>query len=150
MRPLIRTIGIGVLILFAGVGIFWLQSSSQTQKQFNTVVIGGETVHVTTVNTPESREKGLSGRESLAPDEGMLFVFSEEGFHAFWMKDMRFSIDIIWISETLEVVDIASNVSPDTYPTSFSPKTKATYVLEVPAGFAQIHEITVGDMTVLQ
>ena len=105
-------------------------------------------MRVDIANTPEMREHGLSGRAGLADGEGMLFVFPEDGPHAFWMKDMRFPIDIVWLSHEWEVVDITSHVSPDTYPTAFSPQTPARYVLELPAGFIEEHAIEIGDEAV--
>ncbi|MDO8575927.1 MAG: DUF192 domain-containing protein, partial [bacterium] len=82
----------------------------------------------------------------LAADEGMLFVSPEDGGHAFWMKDMLFPIDILWISADGRVVYMAENVSPDTYPQSFRPDAPARYVLELPAGYAGAHGVSVGDV----
>lgn len=60
----------------------------------------------------------------------MLFVFPEAGLHRFWMKDMNFPIDIYWLGKNYEVVDVAKNVPPESYPKTFSPKSPANYVLE--------------------
>lgn len=80
--------------------------------------------------TPEARERGLSGRGSLPPDRAMLFVFENDAQHSIWMKDMRFSIDIVWLDSEKRVIHQELNVSPSTYPTSFQPETNARYVLE--------------------
>ncbi len=116
---------------------------------FPSVQIGGQTVHVTIADTPDKREQGLSGRKGLAPDEGMLFVFPGDGQYGFWMKDMLFSIDIVWVSASSTVVDIQANVSPDTYPSVFQPKAAARYVLELPAGFAKLYNVQKGGAVVL-
>jgi uncharacterized protein len=108
------------------------------------VVIGGTSVRVELADTLDERVRGLSGRESLSEGEGMLFVFPEDGRYGFWMKDMNFSIDIIWLSSAGKVVHIAENVPPDSYPASFQPAEPARYVLEVPAGFAKAHNIALG------
>lgn len=113
------------------------------------VSIGGQAVRVDIADTPALREKGLSGRVALAAGEGMLFVFPEEGLHSFWMKDMHFPIDIIWLDVSGKVVHIAPNVPPESYPTTFLPENPARFVLEVPAGFAAAHSIGVGSRAVL-
>lgn len=79
----------------------------------------------------------------------MLFVFDEPGHYAFWMKDMRFPIDIIWAGPDGRVVHIEENLSPETYPNSFSSALPAQYVLEVPAGFAQAHAVQLGSTLVI-
>src|SRR3989344_8940875 len=61
------------------------------------IKIGQKTIFIEIADTQEKQKKGLSGRDNLPEDSGMLFVFKEEGHHQFWMKDMNFSIDIIWI-----------------------------------------------------
>ena len=58
-------------------------------------------------DTPEARQQGLSGRAGLGESEGMLFVFPKDGEYAFWMKDMRFSIDILWLSGNGTIVYMA-------------------------------------------
>lgn len=111
--------------------------------------IKGHTVRVTVADTPETRAQGLGGREGLAPDEGMLFVFDEDGYHTFWMKDMRFSIDIVWLSALGSVVDIEEHVSPESYPATVSPDTPSRYVLELPAGYVGRHSVERGDLVTL-
>lgn len=110
------------------------------------VFIGGVDVRVTIAQTQSEREKGLGGHAPLGIDEGMLFVFPKDGVHAFWMKDMQFAIDIIWISADGTIVHVVENVSPDTYPTSFASPGPARYVLEVPAGFVASHNVQIGDV----
>jgi uncharacterized membrane protein (UPF0127 family) len=107
-------------------------------------MVGGETLHVSVADTPAAREKGLSGKTGLAPDEGMLFVFPVAGVYSFWMKDMRFPIDILWIANDGTIVAIKENFSPASYPQTFAPATPARYVLEVPAGYCAAHQLQVG------
>lgn len=113
------------------------------------VVVGGQSLPVELADTPEKRMRGLSGRESLPENRGMLFVFPEEGIYGFWMKDMRFSIDILWLSSSGEVVHIVESVTPESYPESFTPEKAALYVLELPAGFARIHGVSLGSIVTL-
>lgn len=139
--------------IFTALGLFLFvnNSSSDTprQQEGSTVHIADKIVRVEIVDTAEEREKGLSGHASLVEDEGMLFVFPESGRHAFWMKDMGFSIDIIWISESKEIVHIERNVSPESYPAIFTPRDESLYVLEVPAGFVEENSVRIGDTVIL-
>ena len=88
--------------------------------------------------------QGLSGRDGLGVNEGMLFAFDEPGTHGFWMKDMKFPIDIIWISNS-EVIYVLSNLNPDSYPTIFSPPEPVSQVLEVKAGTILRLNVVEGD-----
>ena len=110
------------------------------------VVIGGKTIDIEIADTDSKRRLGLSGRESLDKDAGMLFIFENEGNHGFWMKDMLFPIDILWINSVFEVVHIEKSVSPDSYPLVFKPDVPAIYVLEVNSGVSDELGIVVGDV----
>jgi len=131
------------------VGLTYVASapsvSELTDSAEHSLVIGGETVRVTIADSDAARAQGLSGRAGLAENEGMLFVFPQDGVHGFWMKDMLFSIDILWMSVDKEIVHIEENVSPGTFPTSFGPKIATRFVLELPAGFVKAHNVAVGD-----
>jgi len=81
----------------------------------------------------EDRNRGLSGREYLNDGEGMLFVFASSTRPGFWMKDMKFPIDIIWINADKEVVGIESNIATSTFPKLFFPEKEILYVLEMGA-----------------
>lgn len=90
-------------------------------------------------------EKGLSGRPELGGYEGMLFVFQKPDKYGFWMKDMNFSLDIIWLDNDLRVVHIEKSVSPKTYPKVFYPESDSMYVLEISAGQSDKAELKIGD-----
>ncbi|MEN9561523.1 MAG: hypothetical protein RIQ56_796, partial [Candidatus Parcubacteria bacterium] len=119
--------------------------SDMPSESQQTVYVDGNKILADVVKTETDRARGLGGRESLTDDTGMLFLFPEDGYHSFWMKDMRFSIDILWLSATGTIVHIEPSVSPDTYPRSFSSLAPARYVLELPAGFSSQHDIRVGE-----
>jgi len=98
-------------------------------------------------NTPESRMKGLSGRGKIGANEGMLFVMDDKRYHSFWMADMKFPIDIIWISDN-KVVDLTKNAPVPTDPKNipvFTPNTEVNKVLEVNAGYIEANNIAIGD-----
>lgn len=88
------------------------------------------------VDTPAARTQGLSGRENVPENYGMLFVFETPGRPGFWMKDMRVPIDMIWLTADGTIIHIDAAVSPDTYPALFQPPTEITFVLETRAGEA--------------
>lgn len=113
------------------------------------ISIGEVPVRVEVASTALTRTRGLSGRESLPPTEGLLLVFDESGYHGIWMKEMEFPIDIIWVDETLRVVDIRKNVSPHTYPRTFEPRRPARFVVEVNANYAESFGIKIGDVVKL-
>lgn len=91
------------------------------------------------------KDLGLSGMKSLQNNEGMMFVFGTMGQYPFWMKDMNFSIDILWVDENSTIVGVEKNVSPKTYPRSFGGDYKALYVLETQARYFDKNKIKIGD-----
>lgn len=98
------------------------------------VKIDGVTFNVLVADTKPARTQGLSGRTSLGDRQGMLFVFDENDQQGIWMKDMKFPIDIVWISENFRIVDIKRDATPESYPEVFMNTRPARYVLELPAG----------------
>lgn len=102
-----------------------------------TILMPKGALEVEMVDTENSRELGLSNRPSMNDDEGMLFVFDTPGRYGFWMKDMKFSLDIIWINQNGVVVAIERNVTPESYPKPYINQSEALYVLEINAGLAE-------------
>ena len=110
----------------------------------STVCFQSDCINVEVVSRKEDTARGLSGRDSLALGQGMLFVFSGDGIYNFWMKGMKFPLDIIWIGYDGQVKDVMANLpacAADPCPV-YVPSEKARYVLEIPAGFAAAHGIT--------
>lgn len=106
--------------------------------------IGGKTVSLEIADTDEKRTLGLSGRESLATGHGLLFIFDTRERYGFWMKEMRFPIDIVWIDDNWQVVGVDKVVLPETFPHMFYPPSAVKYVLELNAGEAQLLGIDTG------
>lgn len=96
-------------------------------------------------DTTFKRSRGLSVVEKLLPNQAMLFVFEESGRHPFWMKDMKFAIDIMWINERGEIIYIKEQASPQDYPEHYAPDETALYVLETTSGFVSQYEIQKND-----
>lgn len=121
-----------------------VSSANGASKSAPVLVVGTGRVRVELARSPLEVERGLGGKDSLGPDEGMFFVFPAPDRYAFWMRDMRFSIDVVWFDERLRVVDVKEDTSPESYPDMFAPSAPARYVLEVSAGYVAAHRIGVG------
>lgn len=136
-----------VILLLAGL-IFCLIFLNKTENIATTkdyIKINNTVLNLIISDTQPLRELGLSGRNSLENDVGMIFIFPLEDYYGFWMKDMNFPIDILWIDNNKIIVDELSNVSPSTFPKVFRPKQKSLYVLETNAGFFEKNAIQIGD-----
>lgn len=116
-----------------------------SKNLLHSMSIGGFTFQTETARTRQEHEKGLSGRNSLGNDQGMLFMFPKEGVYSFWMKDMKFPIDIIWIGKDATIKGYVAHVKPDSYPALYQPGERILYALEVPDGFIEKHSIGVGE-----
>ena len=101
-------------------------------------------VQVELARTPAQREQGLMYRRELAPQAGMLFIFPEEGFPVFWMKNTLIPLDLIFISAAPAVAGIVPRAKPESLE-RLSVARPAKYVLEVNAGFCDLNHIAVGD-----
>jgi uncharacterized protein len=91
-----------------------------------------------------SRTQGLMGRQQMAEQQGMLFIFPDEQYRSFWMVNTPLSLDIMYVNKEKEIVTIQRNTVP--FSEESIPSTApATYVIEVNAGFADRHGISEGD-----
>jgi uncharacterized membrane protein (UPF0127 family) len=134
---------LGIILFFIAVsGASWLFRGA---SQYIEIKIGETTFRVETADTPEAWARGLSGRSALPERSGMLFRFPEKRSMGFWMKEMIFSIDIVWISDG-KVIGVAERLPLDTSirPTTYYPPGPVTSVLEINAGEAERYGITVG------
>jgi len=123
--------------------VFETPSLEKEEEKF--VKIKDKILKVEIADSPTLRLQGLSGRENLAEDSGMLFIFETSGKYGFWMRAMNFPIDILWLGEDFQVVSIKEKAEPDSFPEIFTPKEEAKYVLEVVSGFSAKNNILVGE-----
>jgi len=132
---------LGVLFLF-----FFPKKQPVIQTGFTDAVLtsGDIRIAISIADTPEEREQGLSNTYSLPVNTGKFFVFEEPALHGFWMKDMNYAIDIIWFDEAMNIVSIAQNVVPESYPEVVYPENKSLYVLEVSSGFSTAKSLKKG------
>jgi len=121
-----------------------IYTAAQDQYMKTTVAVKNTTIVADLALTPDQQSKGLSGREKLSENQGMLFVMKTPGMYGFWMKEMKFPLDIFWLDRTGKVVYIKENLQPClttlNCPT-FTPDMNSLYVLETVAGFAHKYGI---------
>jgi len=134
-----------VLVVYGAVAQNKLRDTG-IKQDVATVIIKDKIIFAEVADTTEERAQGLSGKESLKENEGMIFVFKNPTVPGFWMKDMLFPIDIVWINESGKVVSVTKNAGPESYPLVFYPEGSIRYVLEVPAGFSEKNNLKKGDM----
>ncbi len=123
-------------------------SSVQSSPSLLPVKTSKTTIYAFVAKNPTTREKGLSGFPSLGADQGMLFIFPTIDQPAFWMKDMNFPIDVVWMDEYKKIIGITANISPKTYPKTFPAPGEIQFVLEVNAGSAEKLGLTKGTTVV--
>lgn len=148
--------GIVAVICIVGIG-FIVYSKNEPETfvydnaplQQKRILVGSTTYMVSVADTDARRQQGLSGTKPLLPQTGMLFVFENPGKYGFWMKDMQYSLDIVWANVNSDgigsVVYIEQNVEPETYPKTFTNVNIANTVIEVTAGEIAKNNIKIGD-----
>jgi uncharacterized protein len=130
---------IGIIIIFSGC-------VKKDQKN-NVIIINNKEINIEIADSWPERVQGLSGRDNLCNDCGLMFIFDNKDEYSFWMKGMKFSIDIIWIDDNkiVYIVENASLPRGDNIP-SYIPVVPANKVLEVNAGFVKKNNIKLGDI----
>lgn len=139
----ILVLGLLIVVVFLAVlyGANALRREASTDQvcdsnpSLQTVTISGGSGTVV-AEIAKDKVLGLSGRNCLNHGRGMLFAYPTTSDYCFWMKDMKFSIDMIWLDEEKKIVTIHKNATPESYPGTFCPTQPAMYILEVPAGYA--------------
>lgn len=135
-----------IFFIFFFSGLFFIKFNSQKVW----IKVGSKTIQVEIVNTPQSQIKGLSGRKNLNEDFGMLFNFDDYRVRTFWMKNMNFPLDIIWINEGV-IVGVDKNALPEgevPQKKYYSPG-PVNQVLEVNAGWFDRNKIMIGQIVSL-
>jgi uncharacterized protein len=133
-------------ITLAIAGGTWAVLAFRKDKAAEVCFESSRCFFVEIAKTPAVQEKGLMFRESLPQDQGMLFVFMQEGIYNFWMKNTLIPLDMIWINENREVIFIKNDAQPCTenFCSEIVPDGAAKYVLEINAGKAKELGIFVG------
>jgi uncharacterized membrane protein (UPF0127 family) len=143
-----KSFPIAIIVVFIAVLIPLLSKKNTPIKtpidDSSYVEVGDVKVRVDIADSAAEQEQGLSGRAGLAGDEGMLFVFETSDKHYFWMKDMNFAIDMIFLDPQGKIVYIKNNATPESYPNTFG-EGDSKYVLEVVSGFSAKNNLKIGD-----
>ena len=136
---------IALVLLFALLSFIY-KFFVVSKNGFTTLKIGEHEFQVEVARDDANRMRGLSGRESLAPEQGMLFIFDTAGDHGFWMKGMKFPLDIVWVRDN-RIVGITQNIptSDELSPPVYYPQAPADRALELNAGLVQKYNLQVGD-----
>ena len=162
-----------IAVILSGISLFLMMSSlSNTTERYENFLKGVESIpnngylqakviindfdlRVYLAVTNDQQVNGLSVKDHLNENEGMLFVYEQPTRQGFWMKDMKFPIDIIWLDNNGTVVYIRDNLQPCiiTFPflcPIYIPDKDSLYVLETVSGFAKKHSIKIGTHADLQ
>ncbi|OGY12292.1 MAG: hypothetical protein A3F61_01020 [Candidatus Blackburnbacteria bacterium RIFCSPHIGHO2_12_FULL_41_13b] len=160
--------GLFVILIAIMLSAAWLSKSDNSTKIFSaieattlspspspevkkTITVGGKTFFIEIADTPEKRQKGLSGRKELEKNSGLLFIFEKQNTRPpFWMKGMEMSIDIVWIDND-RVIQLNTDVKPEPTDTPdkdlrlYTPNQPVDQVLELSAGTVKEMKVRVGD-----
>jgi uncharacterized membrane protein (UPF0127 family) len=154
-----KLLGIVIAILLIIAGIFRIKVAfkrpqSPEHYQHN-ITVGTQTLHIDIATSTQDMAQGLSDRLNMGDDQGMLFDFKSSQLPTFWMKDMNFPLDFLWISQG-KIISITSNAAAapknsdgsfdDSHLPLYTPPSAIDEVLEVNAGWAQKNNIIVGDV----
>lgn len=141
VRENIRLLLGAAVVIFVIVLLLTLVLARKTTK----VTMGNHTFSVSVARTEKEKQIGLSERKSLAKNDGMLFLFDQPDYYAFWMKNMDFPIDIVYVdnNKVVYIVKDAKPVSSGNLPI-FQPNQKANEVLEINAGLSNQYNIKQG------
>jgi uncharacterized protein len=154
MIALFIVLGIAALgALVFSAYLLVVSSTPNPRLPTQTLKVGDANFSVEIANTTTTRMRGLSGREPLGENEGMLFIFDSPNRYGFWMKDMKFALDFVWIRGE-RVAGITENVPPPAGSSLFNlplyyPPQDADKVLEINAGEVAKDNIKAGDKVTL-
>jgi len=150
MKKVLLAFGLLLIII---AGILFTQNYLKTKsfslfKKNSTATINSRTFKLMIASSQKEKEVGLSETKSLLQDQGMIFLFEKPDYYSFWMKNMTFSIDIIYINKD-EIVAIQSNVQPPKSliesPIIYTPIEPSDKVLEIQAGLSEKYSFKKGD-----
>ena len=146
-------LGWGLIIISLLVILIFEFMGETSHTDYRQLHIGTTQISVEIADDSGEQYQGLSGRSALANDTGMLFIYKQKANSNFWMKDMKFALDFVWIADN-EVIQIDANIQPPATPQAepviIYPRARYNMVLEVPAGWVNSNNIKVGDQVELK
>ncbi|OGH09594.1 MAG: hypothetical protein A2152_03825 [Candidatus Levybacteria bacterium RBG_16_35_6] len=143
-------VAILVLLFLAGIGFFLLPKLGYNiiPPEKPIAVIKNQKIELFIARSQKDKEIGLSSYKNLPNNQGMLFPFGKPGYYSFWMKNMKFPIDIIYLNNN-KVVTIYENVKVPTAsegsPPIYNPTAPSDTVLEINAGLSKKYNLKTGD-----
>lgn len=148
----ISKVSLIVLFAFTAIGITFYLYLDSIKGGYDTyaVLADGYKIEIEVANTDELRAYGLSGRDKIEENKGMYFLFPREDRYGFWMRDMQFPIDVLWLKKS-KVIGFEENVDPeigakDNELKIYYPPDAIATALELKAGMVFKHNIKVGDI----
>lgn len=136
-----------VLIIFFALTLTGFVMYYRSHPLVSKVKIRSTVITVEVAATEAQKQKGLGDRSSMAPNHGMLFSYDHKEQYNFWMRGMRFPLDILWIDGN-KIVDITENVpnpKPGESPVVVKPDVAVNRIVEINAGMVEQFGIKVGD-----
>ncbi len=143
MKKIFLIVGVSILVT-----VLAFLNYNYPDKKTPQAIINNHIFSLEIVKTDKEREIGLAKYKNIPQNFGMLFFFEKPDFHSFWMKNMKFPIDIIFIRNN-KIVTIFKNASPPKSNNEFIPiyrtKELSDSVLEINAGLSDKYNFKTGD-----
>ncbi len=125
------------------------------EKEWNTkqIKIGDKNYEIFVTQTEDEKITGLAAFDDIKDNQGMLFEFPEENYYSFWMKDMKFDIDIIFLDQDKKVIQIFENIQKTSYVDeknykTYLPRLKSKYVIEIKSGEVKKNSLQIGNVII--
>jgi uncharacterized membrane protein (UPF0127 family) len=129
-----------IFLFIIGLGVVYKNNLNAACDEHyrvdKTIRLGNHDLLAQAAVSDATQEQGLGGKKCLDANQAMLFMFNKPDYYSFWMKDMKFPIDIVWVNARKEVVQVDVNVSQKSYPKSYTPAAPSQYVIEMKANQA--------------
>lgn len=142
-----------IILILIGFGSFLFLIIKEPISEENSIYIlnNNDRIPITVelATNDFERNRGLMNRTDLCENCGMLFIFPDEDYRTFWMKNTLIPLDIIFINEEKRIVNIEEDTKKNQTEELYSSESKAKYVLEVNSGFCQKNNIDIGNTLIL-
>lgn len=132
-----------VVVVLVGTFFYMFQKRAHPPYEKRFMIINNDLYELSVADSDKKRIRGLSGTKNLLPNTGMVFIFDREDMQGIWMKEMNYSLDIVWLDSLCQITGL-KNAGPDSYPEVFLPIMPSKYVIELPAG-SVIDDLKLGD-----
>lgn len=136
-----------IILAVASYYLYGIYQSKSSSCVLRTTGINPVTSCITFEKADSNAERiqGLSGRDSMPNNKAMMFVFDTPAKQCMWMKDMKFSLDIVWLNSAKKITKVTRNISPQTYPNSFCGGDRDLYVIELAPGVISDEQLKIGN-----